>query len=383
MKSPIYLKSLLFIVVLSLMSVTNSRAQADNLFFKLRQPVIDAVIVDYEANMLTVQGQNLSPRRLRRSERDSVRFPQVFLADNTLEVVEADTHQIIAKLPNVAPGGYRVTVMAGNGPLEAGSAFVTIIPPALAGPPGPTGSDGIQGPPGETGPAGETGAAGPTGPEGPTGPMGPAGPTGPLGPEGPAGPPGLPGPQGPPGITGEPGPAGPTGATGPQGPAGNDAFVPVGTVAASLIGPEQFAEAVEDPINFDPTISKWSLADGRMVLGSKYSVLTGQLALPDLRGMFLRGLNLARNDGLEDPDGASRTAGDTQMDMFQGHGHKHEMGNSNANYPPGTFDGVYGTGVFLQNRIREPATIERFGEARFGLETRPKNVAVYYYIKIN
>ena len=40
--------------------------------------------------------------------------------------------------------------------------------------------------------------------------------------------------------------------------------------------------------------------------GSAYSTVTSQPNSPDLRGMFLRGLNAGRSDGKQDPEGGSR-----------------------------------------------------------------------------
>jgi len=44
----------------------------------------------------------------------------------------------------------------------------------------------------------------------------------------------------------------------------------------------------------------WVLSRGQSVVGSRYNELTGQTAVPDLRGMALRGKNNGRNDGNED-----------------------------------------------------------------------------------
>ena len=240
----------------------------------------------------------------------------------------------------------------------------------------------LQGP---VGPEGPIGATGPAGPQGPVGAVGPTGPIGDRGEQGPQGITGLQGPQGvagPQGIAGPVGPQGPVGAVGPQGPAGVNAVHAVGSVETSLLPPSVFAQVVGDPEVFDPTTSKWVLANGRDVSGSLFATVTGGTIIPDMRGMFLRGLNVGRDDGLEDPAG-ERIAGDTQEDAFQGHGHEHQR-SSNAGYTKtGTFLGAYGIPEYQDGRILEPSDLPGYGPVRYDVETRPKNVAVYYYIKIN
>jgi len=47
----------------------------------------------------------------------------------------------------------------------------------------------------------------------------------------------------------------------------------------------------------------WILMDGRDVAGSTFHSLTGNTAIPDARGLHLRGKNNTRSDGNENPDG--------------------------------------------------------------------------------
>ena len=157
----------------------------------------------------------------------------------------------------------------------------------------------------------------------------------------------------------------------------------IGSLEVSLLDPLTFSQLVGDPLDFNPEVSKWVFADGRNIQGSHFSQVTGRQNIPDMRAMFLRGMNQERADGLEDPEGDLRQAGDLQADSFQGHGHLHEVGRNGADFSTGTFQGVFGLGTYIGTRVLEPATIERFGQARFGSETRPKNVSVYYYIRIN
>ncbi|MBF0548573.1 MAG: hypothetical protein HQM08_29340 [Candidatus Riflebacteria bacterium] len=98
--------------------------------------------------------------------------------------------------------------------------------------------------------------------------------------------------------------------------------------------------------------------------------------VPDLRGVFLRGLNKfddlkgSRNDGMEDPDG-DRVSGSSQQDVFKTHVHKVEGFG-------GDFGPHIGTAHVSSDNVRTTGPEDSGG----GRETRPKNVAVYYYIKV-
>jgi hypothetical protein len=151
---------------------------------------------------------------------------------------------------------------------------------------------------------------------------------------------------------------------------------PVGMIVQSLLPPIQFQNYAG---------KKWIPADGRKIKKtSLYAILTGKNRVPDLRGMFLRGLNTfdedTRNDGKEDPDGSNRTPGNYQDDSYAKHIHKMGVNGADTTTMVGNgatqrlahFNpGAYGAGAPKQTH-----------EAGDGKETRPKNVAVYYYVKI-
>lgn len=156
--------------------------------------------------------------------------------------------------------------------------------------------------------------------------------------------------------------------------------LPIGTIIPSMLDQESFAETVADFSGFDPEKNKWVLADGTNDLtNSKYYKLTGNKHTPDLRGMFLRGVNEGRSDGEQDPD--ERRVGVYQKDALQEHSHvttaykekwyednDKDLGyatKGNANVVTASVDDVTGKEVNVAD------------------ETRPKNVAVYFYIKIN
>lgn len=155
--------------------------------------------------------------------------------------------------------------------------------------------------------------------------------------------------------------------------------VPVGTVVASMIAPKEFARLVGDETNFDTRKSQWVPADGRSVAGSRYaSAMTS--TVPDLRGLFIRGLNYAEPDknrltdqpAWADPE-PNRQPGSLQADSVSEHHHsfagQHQVQTNGSSgfwaISPQNYNGVQST--------------SNFG----GEETRPKNAALFYYIKIN
>lgn len=152
--------------------------------------------------------------------------------------------------------------------------------------------------------------------------------------------------------------------------------LPVGTIVPSMLDPRAFAKIAGDPGDFDPRTSIWVPADKRDVAGSRYAKEVSGI-VPDFRGMFLRGLNYSdtdrvRSDGLQDPDGAGRRPGSIQHDAVIKHSHQmteFQMGSERH----GSGDGAY------EHSVNTTTGVNADG----GSETRPKNMAVFYYIKIN
>ncbi len=136
----------------------------------------------------------------------------------------------------------------------------------------------------------------------------------------------------------------------------------------------------------------WLLCDGRSLSRTTYPRLFGAIAtnwgaasssefnLPDLRGMFLRGVNGARSDTFADPDNASRMAsapggsinnvvGSLQRYQVQAHTH------------------TYSTDYETTGDDGSSAWYERYGAhlvdtgVTGGSETRPNNAYVNYIIK--
>ena len=131
----------------------------------------------------------------------------------------------------------------------------------------------------------------------------------------------------------------------------------------------------------EPTFQKingegWVLMDGKSFPGSDYHTLTGKIDIPDARGRFLRMLDHGSN---RDP--GRNEMGSNQADTFRAHRHsisgqKHPhtsdyLGGSTANY------GLNHT--YDRNNYQYKQVISDEG----GVETRPKNIAVNVFIKIN
>jgi hypothetical protein len=107
--------------------------------------------------------------------------------------------------------------------------------------------------------------------------------------------------------------------------------------------------------------------------------------LPDLRGVFLRGVNGGRNDAYADPEASSRSyafgpqpagfqsnqVGSYQQDMLEKHHHAvplSSVGSQNQYHPVDKYE--------LMDK--EPST--QTSDAG-GTETRPVNAYVYWIIK--
>ena len=351
------LTRILLPLLISLLSV--GTAGADSSWFGDSR--VSSIFADENLVLLTINETSLNGRSWSRDRSKSSEAPKVWIGGTSVTIVSWSDTTIVGALPDLPPATYPVILYTRSGFGNFDRLFVTIGSGGAAGPPGAEGKPGLDGAPGAQGPKGEPGERGADGLPGEPGLQGEQGPMGPPGPAGADGAPGAQGPQGEPGASG-------------------DAFV--GTVLTSLLPPESFAVVAGDNPDFDSSTSKWTLADGRAVPNSVFAQVTGAPAVPDMRGMFLRGLNSGRADGLEDPEGDGREPGSLQMDAFQGHGHRHEQGTPNP-FTPGTFAGVYGNASYMSGRVLDPATIDEYGPARFGKETRPSNVSVYYYIKIN
>jgi hypothetical protein len=152
---------------------------------------------------------------------------------------------------------------------------------------------------------------------------------------------------------------------------------PVGTVVASVLAPEEFFETVDR--------GAWAPAQGGAApAGSRYRQVVGD-TLPDLRGLFLRGLNTftpgaPRTDGNQDPD--QRAVLSIQGPAVQDHEHRLAHIEEIGFHLP---DGASATRIDAEKGT--PTKGRRWPTTTLctscGRETRPRNAAVYYYVRIN
>lgn len=164
----------------------------------------------------------------------------------------------------------------------------------------------------------------------------------------------------------------------------NNENVPIGTIVASVLDYETFlnVNGIKDD-NFDIETSTWSPCDGRDVSISTYGKKISKV--PDLRGVFLRGINDMGVSGTLPADQKqlnpeNKVAGEFQPDIVKNHNHKHRAtakgGSWFKNYK--TYNGNWGSEKSGNNSSDITETNENGGD-----ETRPKNITVYYYIRIN
>jgi hypothetical protein len=161
--------------------------------------------------------------------------------------------------------------------------------------------------------------------------------------------------------------------------------VPIGTIVASVFDYETFSYLNSQPPLFDIKKSKWAPADGRGVVGSAFGRI--QNSVPDLRGLFLRGLNQFYKNGQGAPqlnsnqaDPENRNPGQFQKDELVSHGH------TVGPLPVGHTNGGNGHPHRLTSEDGPSWNNTSFTQSANptgGAETRPKNAAVFYYIRIN
>jgi hypothetical protein len=173
--------------------------------------------------------------------------------------------------------------------------------------------------------------------------------------------------------------------------------LPMGAIVASMLPPGEFDKVVENPPNFDVQKTKFVLADGLTnVRHSKYGELLHVERVPDLRGMFLRGMGQNSIEPYRYTGADTRLPGSYQsFATAQPAGGFHtESANVSLVLPFGKdMHGgkINDVGAWIRptdhagNARRTPVTLSIPPLSLVGAdaETRPNNMAVFYYIKIN
>ena len=120
------------------------------------------------------------------------------------------------------------------------------------------------------------------------------------------------------------------------------------------------------------------------ISGVQVKISGADFNLPDLRGMFLRGVTGNRTDGYSDPDVLGRTnvftggatglnVGSFQTNLFAAHNHALPLGEDSVGQGSGSLIGYVGNGVGGSQSANTGL--------RGGNETRPNNAYVHYIMK--
>lgn len=144
----------------------------------------------------------------------------------------------------------------------------------------------------------------------------------------------------------------------------------LGDIKYSILEPDKFNEQHD---------GQWVIMEGQSIEGSDLNLLSGVTILPDARGMFFRSMNLGREDGDQE---AGRLVGSFQGDRL--HSHKHKIspcGHANGSNALLAQAWVGSPEPNCNERSRNVS--ENFEVIKDDSETRPKNIALYTYIKVN
>jgi hypothetical protein len=167
--------------------------------------------------------------------------------------------------------------------------------------------------------------------------------------------------------------------------------IPIGTVITSFLSFDKFSVATKNNEKtgniWTAEKSKWAPCDGRPLPYSKYSKFASQPNAPDLRGVFLRGLNsfdptyTINPSNLQQLNPDSNPLGGFQGDNFKNHKHliREAWGFKTDR---GVDTNTHGSNSGPTNGDIGSVT-ETYISTEGGNETRPKNISIYYYIKIN
>lgn len=192
--------------------------------------------------------------------------------------------------------------------------------------------------------------------------------------------------------------------------AGFNKDIPVGTIISSFLNWTEFQNITQNNANnpagsfWSSRYSKWAPADGRPVPLSKFTTAASQPSVPDLRGLFIRGLNSfdpadeTSAVAADQKDPENRTRGSFQRESFRKHDHGGSTGDDAPDHTHNIVGYVYKVNyggdntaenlTVPQNNFKQPTqganTKHKHPIAlEGGDETRPNNRSLYYYIRIN
>jgi hypothetical protein len=161
----------------------------------------------------------------------------------------------------------------------------------------------------------------------------------------------------------------------------------LGTVIASVLNYDQLCIEIGENPAIDSKKSSYAPCDGRSIQGSLLEKRTNSVirTAPDLRGKFLRGLNVMYSVDQPLPFDAqkfgdtqdNRVVMDYQVDAFQQHQHGYRMFDDGKIH-----DMSNDTDQRSASYGNNTGSNTDFAGQPFA-ETRPRNVSFYYYIKIN
>ncbi len=145
-------------------------------------------------------------------------------------------------------------------------------------------------------------------------------------------------------------------------------ILPVGTIIPSML-----TQAQIDGEMFTANI--WKLANGGSCVGTAYGTLTGSSTLPDLRGLFLRGKNNGRGDGVQNPDGDLALLA-LQTDANKAHSH-----NVTGNF--GRLIRVGPTSLAPPIITGQLDSSVAYTSSSSGSEMCPECVTINFFIRVN
>lgn len=144
----------------------------------------------------------------------------------------------------------------------------------------------------------------------------------------------------------------------------DSANMPIGTIIASFIAPDASG-------NYMNGSTVWALADD----SNPYGSYTGPF--PDMSGRFLRGMDVNAD---VDPD--ARAVGSLQSDAIKFHRHSLLITSGVGNAFPTGLAVAFRGGVGGSTAISTEWEDYTGDGSLFVSETRPANIAVYWYIKV-